>query len=117
MTYTPGLHILAEIKTKDSNLLVNEKLLRSFFNDRINAYHLQALGEVYHKFPGGGFTGVVCLTESHIAIHTWPEYQYLTFDIYLSNFSKSNDETARNFFRETVKYFQSEDFTFNELKR
>ena len=35
-----------------------------------------------HKFPGQGVTGVVILAESHIAIHTWPEYGYLAIDIF-----------------------------------
>jgi len=35
-----------------------------------------------HKFPRQGITGVVILAESHIAIHTWPEYGYLAIDIF-----------------------------------
>lgn len=31
------------------------------------------LGTLRHDFPGGGFTGLVLLGESHAAIHTWPE--------------------------------------------
>jgi len=31
------------------------------------------LGTLKHDFPGGGFTGLVLLGESHAAIHTWPE--------------------------------------------
>ena len=26
-----------------------------------------------HDFPGGGFSGLVIIGESHAAIHTWPE--------------------------------------------
>ena len=35
-----------------------------------------------HKFPGHGITGVLILAESHIAIHTWPEYDYLAIDVF-----------------------------------
>lgn len=35
-----------------------------------------------HKFPGQGITGIVILAESHIAIHTWPECNYLAVDIF-----------------------------------
>lgn len=31
------------------------------------------MGTLKHDFPGGGFSGVVLLGESHAAIHTWPE--------------------------------------------
>lgn len=32
------------------------------------------INSVRHDFPGGGFTGLILLAESHAAIHTWPEY-------------------------------------------
>ena len=32
------------------------------------------LGTLKHDFPGGGFSGLVLLGESHAAIHTWPEH-------------------------------------------
>ena len=35
-----------------------------------------------HKFSPQGITGVVLLAESHIALHSWPEYNYLAIDIF-----------------------------------
>jgi S-adenosylmethionine decarboxylase len=35
-----------------------------------------------HKFNPQGITGVVLLAESHIAIHSWPEFDYLAIDIF-----------------------------------
>jgi S-adenosylmethionine decarboxylase len=117
MIYNPGLHILSEVKTKEKILLEQEAEVKAFFNKKIHEYKLNKLGEVYHKFPEGGFTGVICLTESHIAIHTWPEYGLFTFDIYLSNFNKDNDDVTRNFFMDTISFFKSDDYTRNEVKR
>lgn len=34
---------------------------------------LTILGSLKHDFPGGGFSGLLLLGESHAAIHTWPE--------------------------------------------
>jgi S-adenosylmethionine decarboxylase len=117
MIYKPGLHILSEAKTREMNLLEHETQVKAFFDERIKEYKLNKLGEVYHKFPEGGYTGVICLTESHIAIHTWPEYSLFTFDIYLSNFNKENDDVTRRFFKDTIDFFKSEDYTKNEVKR
>lgn len=42
-------------------------------------YHVAALpgvtiiNSIKHDFPGGGFSGLILLGESHAAIHTWPE--------------------------------------------
>jgi S-adenosylmethionine decarboxylase proenzyme len=37
---------------------------------------------VFHKFGPQGVSGVVVIMESHIAIHTWPEYGYAAVDIF-----------------------------------
>jgi len=36
----------------------------------------------FHKFSPYGVSGVVVIAESHIAIHTWPEYLYAAVDIF-----------------------------------
>ena len=42
-----------------------------------------ATPRVLHRFPGpGGITALVLLTESHLAIHTFPEHGALTLNLY-----------------------------------
>jgi len=37
-----------------------------------------------HKFtPSGGISGVAIIQESHISIHSWPEYKYAAIDIFV----------------------------------
>ena len=36
-----------------------------------------------HGFGGAGVTGVALLAESHITVHTWPEWSYAAFDVFL----------------------------------
>ncbi len=35
-----------------------------------------------HPFSPVGITGVAVVSESHIAIHTWPEYGYAAVDVF-----------------------------------
>ena len=42
---------------------------------------LSVLASVKHDFPGGGFSGLVLLAESHAAIHTWPEKRYAWLEL------------------------------------
>lgn len=35
---------------------------------------LTVINSTKHDFPGGGLTGLILLSESHAAIHTWPEH-------------------------------------------
>lgn len=36
----------------------------------------------FHEFNPFGVSGVVVIAESHLSIHTWPEYRYAAVDIF-----------------------------------
>jgi S-adenosylmethionine decarboxylase proenzyme len=40
------------------------------------------VGENFHKFDPAGVTGIIAIAESHLCIHTWPEYSYAAVDIF-----------------------------------
>ncbi len=58
--------------------------LKTIFLRIIADLGLKTVGEAnWHKFGGaGGATGLVMLTESHLACHTYPEYKTATFNLY-----------------------------------
>ena len=79
-----GTEWLIEAKGCDENLLREEDLLRKVFASIIVDLGLKTIGkDVWHTFSGeGGVTGLVALTESHLACHTYPEYKIATFNLY-----------------------------------
>ena len=78
-----------------------------FIRRQIEENNLQDVGSVYHNFDSGGFTAVVCLTESHLSIHTWPEHNYLTFDIFLSNYLKDNRALTYKMYESVKSHFDA----------
>ena len=58
--------------------------LSALFARIVDELGLHPLGEpVWHAFPGqGGITGVLLLSESHLACHTFPERGFAAFDLY-----------------------------------
>jgi S-adenosylmethionine decarboxylase len=48
------------------------------------AQHIGAtiIGDSFHQFSPQGVTGVVAIAESHLCIHTWPEYGYAAVDVF-----------------------------------
>lgn len=101
-----GLHIVGQIRTHEherGSLSIDE--FKKFLSDVLVKYSLHELGSHYYLFEEGGFTGVVSLMESHVAVHTWPELDYVTLDVYLCNYSRSNEETCREVFAEICEYF------------
>ncbi|MFM2359082.1 MAG: adenosylmethionine decarboxylase [Bacteroidota bacterium] len=106
--YQPGTHIIAELKTNNIALLTQFAAIKQFVDQQIAHFSLTNLGEVYHNFSPAGYTGVVCLSESHISFHSWPEHGRLHMDVYLSNYSRNNDQTAHLLFDNMVRFFDAE---------
>lgn len=52
------------------------------------------IGEIFHQFSPQGVTGVVAIAESHLCIHTWPEYGYAAVDIFTCGESFDPTEAA-----------------------
>jgi len=115
-SYNPGLHILCTFKAGKERLTDADGCKR-LFDNLITGLDLSKVGEVYHPFPGGGFTAVVCLTESHVSIHTWPEFGLATFDVFLSNFYNDNAEKVRSFYRDTLSFFEGSAINVQEVMR
>jgi S-adenosylmethionine decarboxylase len=103
-----GLHIIANLASIEVDLLRDFKPLQTFLNQLIAENNLKKVGEVYHSFPNAGYTAVIGLTESHLSIHTWPELEYITFDIFVSNYLKDNTYVTRHVYEETKKYFKAQ---------
>jgi S-adenosylmethionine decarboxylase len=117
MSYKPGLHILAEFESVKEGVFISSADSKILFDSLITLYGLAKVGEVYHDFEGGGFTAVICLTESHLSIHTWPEYQLATFDIFLSNYQKDNHEKVRAIYQEVLHFFEGVERQKTEIIR
>ncbi len=63
--------------------LRDENAIKRIMSDVIADLGLMVVGSVWHKFEGeGGVTGLIALTESHLACHTYPEYTIATFNLY-----------------------------------
>jgi S-adenosylmethionine decarboxylase len=114
--YKPGLHILS-VFSSATEQLTDSGFCKQVFDELIAELSLQKVGEVYHVFPNGGFTAVVCLTESHVSIHTWPEYKTATFDVFLSNFERDNSEKVRSFSKKTIQLFNASVISQQEIWR
>ena len=78
-----GTEWLIEAAGCNAELLRDEAVLRSVFDSVIDDLGLKTIESVWHKFEGeAGVTGLVALTESHLACHTYPEHGTATFNLY-----------------------------------
>ena len=79
-----GIEWLLEIYGCPEETLRNREILARVFQIIIEKMNLKALGDcVWHQFPGtGGMTGFWLLRESHLAIHTFPEFQSACLNVF-----------------------------------
>jgi S-adenosylmethionine decarboxylase len=78
-----GTEWLIEAIDCDPGALRDEALVRDILERVVKDLALRSVGSVWHKFPGeGGVTGLIALTESHLACHTYPESRTATFNLY-----------------------------------
>ncbi|MFA4970854.1 MAG: adenosylmethionine decarboxylase [Sulfuritalea sp.] len=91
-----GLHILAEFHAceGDRRLLLEAEPLATLCRRVCKEAGLEVVAEAFHQFPAAGATGALVLAESHLAIHTWPELESVTLDLYVCNYSQDNRAAA-----------------------
>ena len=79
---TFGRHILLDIWGADADQLNNLQIMRQTMEEAARACGATIVKTAFQEFPVQGLSGVVVLAESHISVHTHPEHQYASFDIF-----------------------------------
>jgi S-adenosylmethionine decarboxylase len=77
-----GIHLLVELW--HAKHMTDAAKIRNILVNAIDACGATMLSIDLHVFsPNGGISGVAVLQESHISIHTWPEYDYAALDVFV----------------------------------
>ncbi len=95
-----GLHLIAEFWHGKN--IEDPKELKKILTTAVKKSKNTPLEFVFHKFNPRGITGIVLLAESHIAIHTWPEFNYTAIDIYTCG-DKANPEKSLDYLKEKLQ--------------
>ncbi|MFQ5662005.1 MAG: adenosylmethionine decarboxylase [Candidatus Paceibacteria bacterium] len=100
------MHGISDNLLKDTKKL-EEKLLDALRVDKFNV-----LDKVSHVFTPQGFTIAILLAESHVAVHTYPEYNSLYFNLYSCRGEKDGEKT----YELLKEYLKPESVDFSENK-
>jgi len=108
-----GRHILAEVYGCDRAVLNDPERVERI----LVAAALESGAEVrevaFHKFSPQGVSGVVVISESHLAVHTWPELGYAAVDVFTCG-ERVEPWDACNYI---VEHFGAQSVTATETKR
>ena len=88
-----GKHLLLELKDCDKKVLNDLGFIKSALLVAASESGAIVLGESFLQFSPQGVSGVV-IAESHLFIHTWPEYGYAAADIFTCGNSVRPEKAA-----------------------
>ena len=108
-----GLHLLLELKECNPQLLDDLSYVRSALIRAAEDVGAHIVGESFHRFTPQGVTGILSIAESHISIHTWPEYGYAAADIFTCGASFQPRQAAAAL----VELFESRAPEIQEIER
>jgi len=77
-----GRHLLLELLDCDPEALNSLDIVRTSMVEAAKRAQATIIDVVFHEFNPFGISGVVVIAESHLAIHTWPEYRYAAVDVF-----------------------------------
>ncbi|HOB23188.1 MAG: S-adenosylmethionine decarboxylase proenzyme [Firmicutes bacterium] len=113
MEHALGRHILCETYGCDPKVLNNRKVIEEIMVGAALAAGAEVREVAFHKFSPQGVSGVVVISESHLAIHTWPELGYAAVDVFTCG-DKVDPWLACSYL---VEHFKAKDVDTTEVKR
>lgn len=108
-----GRHLMVELFNCDSKVLNDVHKVETIMVDAAKHAHARIVDVVFHTFNPHGISGVIVIAESHLAIHTWPEFGFASIDIYTCG-TEINPWRAYHYM---VKKFKAKSMTAVEMKR
>jgi S-adenosylmethionine decarboxylase len=84
-----GKHVIAEVYEVPEALTTDAGELERLLVDAAGTAGATVLHSYFHSFTPkdghgvAGVTGVIALAESHISVHTWPEFGYMAIDVFM----------------------------------
>lgn len=77
-----GRHLLLELFDCDADAINSLETVKGALIEAAKRAQATIVDVVFHEFNPFGISGVVVIAESHLSIHTWPEYRYAAVDVF-----------------------------------
>jgi S-adenosylmethionine decarboxylase len=111
--HTLGCHYLLELSGCPEKKLNNRQFVEKVLMDAARAANATVVASTFHTFNPHGLSGVVVIAESHLAIHTWPEFGYAAVDV----FTCGGDALPQKAVEHCIREFHPANHAFIEVKR
>ncbi|MEQ8154478.1 MAG: adenosylmethionine decarboxylase [Clostridiaceae bacterium] len=102
-----GRHILIEYYNCNKETLKDHEIIEKYMREAAIKSKATIVTSCFHRFNPWGVSGAVIIQESHLTIHTWPEYGYASVDLYTCG-DTINPWDAFNYLEEVLEAERSE---------
>ncbi|NWF52375.1 MAG: adenosylmethionine decarboxylase [Nitrospirae bacterium] len=111
--YALGTHLLIELRDCNPDILKSIEKVKKILISAAKEAKATIIDISFHEFNPFGVSGVVVIAESHLSIHTWPEYCYAAVDIFTCG-DVIQPEMAVSYL---IKNFECKNPSIVEMKR
>ncbi|MDA8169297.1 MAG: adenosylmethionine decarboxylase [Nitrospiraceae bacterium] len=80
--YALGKHLLIDLRDCSTEVIKDLEQVKDALMQAAKAASATIVDVSFHEFSPFGISGMVVIAESHLSIHTWPEYGYAAVDIF-----------------------------------
>ncbi len=77
-----GRQMTVEFYDCDPEFLADAEAMKALFVHAAEASGARVVDATFHSFSPQGVSGVVVISESHFAVHAWPEHDYAAVDLF-----------------------------------
>ncbi|MFT6398814.1 MAG: S-adenosylmethionine decarboxylase proenzyme [Bradymonadia bacterium] len=77
-----GRHCIIEYYGCPSDLLDDPERVKALMCDAAESMGATIVAVEFHHFNPHGVSGMIVISESHLSVHTWPEYGYAAVDVF-----------------------------------
>ena len=77
-----GRHMTVEFYDCNAGVLADTKRMEEVFLTAAKRAGATVIASYFHDFEPQGVSGVVIISESHFAVHAWPEHDYAAVDLF-----------------------------------
>lgn len=108
-----GQQLIVELYGCDRTLLDDPRCLEQILTEAIRRSGGTIIKPCFHQFSPHGVTGVIVIAESHVAVHTWPEFGYCALDV----FTCGTQVNTERIFEHVRLELQAQETSVMEVKR
>lgn len=114
------IHLIADLYECDFSANINKispEENKQKIIELVKKSWLTILESAFYVFENNSFSLNIMLSESHLCIHTWPEIEYVSLDLFVCNYTCDNSNIAQTLFDNICELFSSNNKKITKIQR